>query len=101
MKRVLTIVAVLTVIYALLCGVFFGLMLQPPDKFAAAMRHVPWPAWAVLPLKHLWLTARAGQLHVGDPAPDFSLETIDHKNRFQLSSLRGQKPVVLIFGSYT
>jgi peroxiredoxin len=45
--------------------------------------------------------ARKGQLDVGDLAPDFSLDTPDHKSTFQLSSMRGQKPVVLVFGSYT
>jgi hypothetical protein len=29
------------------------------------------------------------------------LESPDHKNTFQLSSMRGEKPVVLVFGSYT
>jgi len=101
MKKAAQIVIAVVVVYGLTCSVFFALMLQPPDRFAAAMRHVPWPAWAMLPLKHLWLTARSGQLHTGDPAPDFLLETTDHQSHFQLSSLRGQKPVVLVFGSYT
>jgi peroxiredoxin len=34
-------------------------------------------------------------------APDFALQTTDHSNTVQLSSFRGQKPVVLVFGSYT
>jgi len=38
---------------------------------------------------------------VGDMAPDFALESPDHKSSFRLSSLRGEKPVVLVFGSYT
>jgi len=45
--------------------------------------------------------ARAGHLKVGDPAPDFALPTADRKAQVQLSSFRGSKPVVLIFGSYT
>lgn len=39
-------------------------------------------------------------LQVGDPAPDFKLKSKDGKQEVQLSKLR-DKPVVLIFGSYT
>jgi hypothetical protein len=38
---------------------------------------------------------------VGDSAPDFSLKTLDGKATVTLSSFKGEKPVVLIFGSYT
>ena len=55
----------------------------------------------VIPFKQLWFIARAGHLKVGDPAPDFNLPTPDKKAQVQLSSFRRQKPVVLIFGSYT
>ena len=44
---------------------------------------------------------REGSLRTGDAAPDFSLDTHDRKQRFSLSSFRGEKPVVLVFGSYT
>jgi peroxiredoxin len=47
------------------------------------------------------MNARKGTLRVGDAAPDFALESTDHQSHFQLSSLRGQEPVVLVFGSYT
>jgi hypothetical protein len=40
-------------------------------------------------------------LKVGDLAPDFTLTDLTGKNTFTLSHYRGQKPVVLIFGSYT
>ena len=88
-------------LYAVLTMLLFGVMLQSPDLFAATMKHVPWPVFAALPFKPLWLLARAGQVSVGDMAPDFSLESADHKSSFRLSSLRGEKPVVLVFGSYT
>jgi len=55
----------------------------------------------VIPFKQLWFIARAGHLKVGDPAPDFNLPSADEKAQVQLSSFRQQKPVVLIFGSYT
>jgi hypothetical protein len=38
---------------------------------------------------------------VGDVAPDFTLKTHDGKGEFTLSKLRGEKPVVLVFGSFT
>jgi hypothetical protein len=88
-------------LYAALTMLLFGVMLQSPDRFAATMKHVPWPLFAALPFKPLWQMARAGQVGVGDMAPDFSLETPDHKSSVRLSSLRGEKPVVLVFGSYT
>ena len=40
-------------------------------------------------------------LKVGTMAPDFKLRTIDGTGETQLSSYRGQRPVVLVFGSYT
>jgi len=101
MKKAAQIVIAVVAIYVLVSGIFFALMLQSPDRFAKSMRHVPWVVWAVLPMKPMWMTARSGALHTGDMAPDFSLESTDHKGRVQLSSLRGQKPVVLVFGSYT
>jgi hypothetical protein len=38
---------------------------------------------------------------VGDPAPDFELRDVQGINPVQLSDFRGQKPVALIFGSFT
>ena len=45
----------------------------------------------------------AERLHVGDEALDFSLERLAAPGRepVRLSSFRGQRPVVLFFGSYT
>jgi hypothetical protein len=40
-------------------------------------------------------------LRVGDQAPDFKLKTKDGQREAQLSSFKGQKPVVLVFGSFT
>ncbi len=36
-----------------------------------------------------------------DPAPDFTLKTHDGKGSVRLGTLLGQKPVVLVFGSFT
>jgi len=41
------------------------------------------------------------KLRVGDPAPDFTLKTKDGSRQVQLSSFKGKRPVVLVFGSYT
>ncbi|PYR72118.1 MAG: hypothetical protein DMF86_24485 [Acidobacteria bacterium] len=49
----------------------------------------------------MWLWARTGGLSAGDPAPDFTLPTHDHRERVTLSSFRGSSPVVLVFGRYT
>jgi hypothetical protein len=38
---------------------------------------------------------------VNDPAPDFTLETVDGKDTIQLAKRFGSKPVVLVFGSFT
>jgi hypothetical protein len=100
-KRVLKIAGALIVLYAVVTAALFAVMLQSPDKFAGTMKYVPWPAFVVLPFKPLWNVARKGHVAVGEMAPDFLLETPDHKSTFQLSSMRGQKPVVLVFGSYT
>ena len=36
-----------------------------------------------------------------DPAPDFTLKTVDGKSKIELAKLIGPKPVVLVFGSFT
>jgi hypothetical protein len=87
-------------LYVLLLGGLWGVM-HRPILFGQVMKHVPDPAFFVLPFKQLWFSARGGSLKVGDPAPDFNLRTVDQKHSFRLSSLRGVKPVVLIFGSYS
>lgn len=37
----------------------------------------------------------------GDMAPDFTLHDIEGKNAVTLSDFQGEKPVALIFGSFT
>ena len=41
------------------------------------------------------------RLKVGDMAADFTLQTPDSRKKVSLSSYRGKRPVVLVFGSYT
>jgi hypothetical protein len=100
MKIVRKIATLLVALYALLVGGLWVVM-HHPILFGQVMKRVPDPAFMVIPFKSLWLSARAGTLSVGDAAPDFQLSTPDKKSTVQLSSLRGEKPVVLIFGSYS
>ncbi len=92
--------AVLVVYAALVAGLAYA-MRQPPDTFGAVMAKMPGFAFMVLPFESLWMNARAGHLKVGDVAPDFALRTPDGSAQVRLSRFRGQKPVVLVFGSYT
>ncbi|MGD0297345.1 MAG: hypothetical protein ABSE86_09520 [Bryobacteraceae bacterium] len=76
-------------------------MKAPPEQFGAFMSKLPRPFYFVLPFEPLWFRARAGTVNVGDMAPDFALSTLDKSRVVRLSSFRGSKPVVLVFGSYT
>lgn len=88
--------------YIFLGAAVTAAMLQPPSRFGQIMRYVPAPlVWGVLPGPRIWLWARQGTLAEGELAPDFTLPTSDRKGNVTLSSHRGQRPVVLIFGSYT
>ena len=77
-------------------------MHQKPETFGKLMSRMPAPLpFLLFPFETFWLRARAGQLNAGDRAPDFSLLKLDKTGRVQLSELNQQKPVVLVFGSYT
>jgi peroxiredoxin len=77
-------------------------MHQPPETFGRVMARMPGPVpFLLFPFETAWMRARAGRLHVGDPAPDFSLLKLDKSERVRLSELNRAQPVVLIFGSYT
>jgi hypothetical protein len=93
--------AVIAAAYILVLAGLLVLMSQPPARFALVISKVPGPLFSLVPFRQLWMLARAGGLRVGDPAPDFELETLDRKERVRLSSFKGSKPVVLVFGSYT
>jgi hypothetical protein len=88
-------------LWVLASAALYGAMRQTPDRFGAIMSHVPTIAMIVLPFKPLWLSARAGHLAVGEPAPDFALPVLHGDRVVKLSDEIRQKPVVLIFGSYT
>jgi hypothetical protein len=103
MKWLLRGVTAIAVVYILLFSTVAIAMLQPPERFGAFMKHMP-PAivWGTLPAPRMWLWARKGRLGEGDMAPDFTLRTAqDRTKRVTLASYRDQRPVVLVFGSYT
>jgi hypothetical protein len=88
-------------LYGIATAGLYLAMRQPPERFGAVMSHVPPVAMAVLPFRPLWMSARAGSLQTGDPAPDFSLPLLHSDRAVTLSAEYRRKPVVLIFGSYT
>ena len=95
-------VLAIVVLYAAFGAFMWHTMHRPPEDFARVMAKMPGPVvFLLFPFETLWLQARAGTLHVGDPAPDFSLQNVDHTGPVQLSALNKQQPVVLVFGSYT
>jgi hypothetical protein len=103
MKWLLRVMAALIGCYIALFTTVAAAMLQPPQRFGAFMKHVP-PVlvWGGLPAARMWTWARRGRVTVGDVAPDFDLRTaLDRTRRVTLASYRGQRPVVLVFGSYT
>jgi hypothetical protein len=102
-KALVATLGVLTVLWVSACVGLYAIMRQSPETFARVMARVPGPvAFLVLPFETLWMRARAGKLHVGDAAPDFTLTKLDKSAQVQLSALTAErKPVVLIFGSYT
>ena len=101
-KRVIRIaVAGLVSLYVIVVGALYVAMRQPPERFGAFMSHVPMPAMMVLPFRPLWMSARAGLLAVGAAAPDFTLPLTDHSRIVKLSEELRERPVALVFGSYT
>ena len=90
----------IAVVYLAICGGFV-LVMRKPVLFSKVMRQLPDATMAVFPFKPLWYAARWGNLRVGDPAPGFTLQAADRRSSVSLASFHGQKPVVLVFGSYT
>lgn len=102
----ITLAVAILLAYGAFLAVIFAAMHQPVERFGRVMSYLPGPVFMVVPFEPMWNRARAGQLDVGDPAPDFALGALDNRGkpvgdeRVRLSSFRGQ-PVVLVFGSYT
>ena len=102
MTLLLRLLGVIAAVYLAAAGGIVWAMLQPPERFGQIMMHLPMPVvWGAFPAPRMWGWARRGPLQEGDHAPDFTLATLDHSERITLSSPRGNRPVVLVFGSYT
>ena len=101
-KILMRVFLTLLVAYFALGGFIWWSMRQPPETFGRVMSKMPGPVpFLLFPFETLWTRARAGSLHVGDQAPDFSLVKLDSSERVQLSEINQKQPVVLVFGSYT
>ena len=101
MRTLLKIGLVLAALWIAFVGVVYQWMRKPPEQFAGNMARLPMMAMMAFPFETMWSSARAGSLKIGDTAPDFDLHTVDKKSRVRLSQHRGERPVVLVFGSYT
>jgi hypothetical protein len=101
-KRVGIAAIVLVVAYLAFGSYIWWAMNQSPETFGRVMAKMPGPVpFLLFPFETFWMRARAGNLQIGDTAPDFSLLKLDKTERVQLSALNKQQPVVLVFGSYT
>ena len=101
MQTLLIAGAVLAGAYLFFLGGVFALMHMRNEVAGKGLSLVGAPAFMVLPMESMWCRARRGRLEVGHVAPDFDLPTRDGASRVRLSALRGTRPVVLAFGSYT
>jgi len=100
-KRLVQIGApILALYFATLAGFDYA-MHQPPETFSRVMMHVGPAPFLLFPFETMWKSARTGHLRLGDVTPDFTLPLLDHSGSVTISSFRGTKPVVLVFGSYT
>jgi hypothetical protein len=102
MKYALYFALALAACYVGLCAIVLTAMLASPARFGQFMRRMP-PTlvWGALPARRMWLWARRGSLVAGVPAPDFTLPRQGRAEPVTLSSFRGRRPVVVVFGSYT
>lgn len=102
MRKFLTRAALILVLaYVSFATFIWWAMRQSPETFGRVMSRLPGVAYVLVPFETMWTRARAGHVRPGDSAPDFNLAKLDKSAYVQLSSLTAQKPVVLVFGSYT
>jgi len=101
MKITARILVMVFVLWLGFVGFMWRIMHRSPEGFARVMMHLPWQVFLICPFETMWTQARAGNVHVGDPAPDFSLTKLDKTGTLRLSEINKTQPVVMIFGSYT
>jgi len=91
------------IIAAWLCflGYINWAMHQLTEVFGHVMAHMPMPAYFVIPFETMWSRARKGHVEAGDSAPSFPVKKLEDKTPVELGSLWAERPVVLVFGSYT
>jgi hypothetical protein len=97
----LPVTAVLFVAWLCFVSYINWAMHQPPEVFGHVMAKLPMPAYFVIPFEALWSRARKGRLDPGDSAPSFTVKKLEDKTPLDLNSLWAEKPLVLVFGSYT
>ena len=100
-KWALSIGAVCFACWLGLVGYVNWAMHQSPEVFGHVMAKMPAPTYFVLPFETLWMPARKGQLNVGDAAPALTVKKLEDHSGTNLASLWADRPVVLVFGSYT
>ena len=101
LKITARVLLVVFILWAGFVGFMFRIMHRSPEGFARVMMHLPWQVFLICPFETMWTRARAGTIHIGDAAPDFTLTKVDKSGTVQLSELNKTQPVVMIFGSYT
>jgi len=101
LKITARILVVVFVLWLAFVGFMWRIMHRTPEQFASVMMHLPWEVFLICPFETMWTQARAGTVHIGDQAPDFTLTTVDKTGAIHLAELNKSQPVVLVFGSYT
>jgi Iodothyronine deiodinase len=91
----------LSVLWLCFVGYIDWAMRQPPEVFGRVMARMPMPAYFLFPFETMWTDARKGTLKPGDTAPDLNVQMLEGKQPLALSGLWANRPVVLVFGSYT
>jgi hypothetical protein len=95
------VLVVIFILWAGFVGYMWRAMHRSPQAFARVMMHLPWEVFLICPFETMWTHARAGSVHIGDPAPDFTLTKLDKSGTVHLAEVNRSQPVVLVFGSYT
>ena len=100
-KWLFPVAAVLVAAWLCFLGYINWAMHQPPEVFGHVMARMPLPAYFVIPFETMWSRARKGHVDIGNAAPSFTVKKLEDKTPVELGSLWNEKPVVLVFGSYT